>query len=84
MKLINNHGNRDLLAVRDAVETEKRHIFAKVALIESGNYKNGSTNEDIGIDLLIENPKQLPESPPFLVERKPSLTTTFGSEEKVC
>jgi hypothetical protein len=84
MRLINDHGNQDLLAVWDVVEAEKRHICAKVALLESANYRNGSTNEDIDNDLLIENPKQGSESPAFLTENKPTLTATFGNDEKVC
>ena len=84
MRLIHDHGGQDLLAVRDAVEREKRHIFAKVALLESGNDKSGPTNDDIDIDLLIENPKQIPESPRFLAEKTPSLSAVFSNEEKVC
>lgn len=82
MKLVQEHNIQDLREVIYAIESEKRHLAAKVLSLGSGSSNHGNSNVD---DVLIETSKQVPASPTFLeppsigeVAKEPILRTNDG------
>lgn len=75
MKLIREHSKQDLLAVREAIEREKRHIAAKLMQLEASVIAKEDSKDEAGeVVVLIENPKQFPASPALLTVEEPFTT----------
>ncbi|MCO5610832.1 hypothetical protein L7F22_065074 [Adiantum nelumboides] len=82
IKLVQENNIRDLRAVIDAIEREKRHLSAKVLDLCSGGRNYGCKSK--AADPLVENPSQVPVSPNFLaLESEKLLKTDLANESTV-